>query len=104
MLFERYELRSGTGGAGKWRGGNGLVRSWKLLGPSAQVTLVGDRHKVGPWGLEGGQPGGFGVFSVRRADGSVQRVPSKTTLTLYEGDTLIMETPGGGGWGEVAQP
>lgn len=100
VLFEQYELRDGTGGEGRWQGGNGLVRSWKLLGPSAEATLVGDRQKVGPWGLEGGQPGGFGVYSVRRADGTIEQVPSKTTLNLYEGDTLIMETPGGGGWGE----
>lgn len=99
VLFEQYELRYGTGGEGRWRGGNGLVRSWKLLSPLAEVTLVGDRQKVKPWGLEGGQPGGLGVYSVRRADGTLERVPSKTTLTLYEGDVLIMETPGGGGWG-----
>ncbi|MFC1923930.1 hydantoinase B/oxoprolinase family protein [Chloroflexota bacterium] len=104
VLFEQYELRPGTGGAGRWRGGNGLVRSWKLLGPSAEVTLVGDRQKVGPWGLEGGQPGGLGVYSVRRADGTLERVPSKTTITLNEGDTLTMETPGGGGYGEPDQP
>ena len=61
---------------------------------------MGDRQKVGPWGLEGGKSGGLGVYSVRRADGILERVKSKTTLTLYEGDTLIMETPGGGGWGE----
>jgi len=100
VLFEQYELRNGTGGRGRWRGGNGLVRSWKLLGPSAEATLVGDRQKIGPWGLKGGQPGGLGVYSVRRAEGTLERVPSKTTLILYEGDTLIMETPGGGGWGE----
>jgi len=104
VLFEQYELRPGTGGAGRWRGGDGLVRSWKLLGPSAEVTLVGDRQKVGPWGLEGGQSGVLGVYSVRRADGALERVPSKATITLYEGDTLIMETPGGGGYGETDKP
>lgn len=99
ILFERYELREGTGGMGRWSGGEGLVRAWKLLGPAAEVTVIGDRHRVGPWGLEGGGPGGLGVYRVRRWHGRLERVPAKTTLQLRRGDTLVMETPGGGGYG-----
>lgn len=100
VLFEQYELRSETDGKGKWQGGSGLVRAWKLLGPSAEVTVIGDRQKVAPWGLEGGQPGRLGAYWVKRADGRMERIESKATLILNEGDTLIMETPGGGGYGE----
>jgi len=100
MLFEQYELRHGTGGEGKWRGGCGLTRAWRLIGPSAEVTVVGERQKVPPWGLEGGQPGGLGKYSVRKANGSEERIKSKSTLHLAEGDTLIMNTPGGGGYGK----
>ncbi|NQT74428.1 MAG: hydantoinase B/oxoprolinase family protein [Chloroflexi bacterium] len=100
VLFEQYELRPETGGKGKWQGGSGLVRAWKLLEPTAEVTVIGDRQKVPPWGLEGGQPGGLGAYWVKRVDGRMEQIKSKATLLLHEGDTLIMETPGGGGYGE----
>jgi len=99
VLFERYEIRTGTGGDGQWHGGSGIVRAWKLLGPSAQVTVIGERQKVPPWGLAGGESGGPGAYRVRKADGTLARLASKETCTLGEGDTLVMETPGGGGYG-----
>lgn len=99
MLFEAYELRPETGGKGKWRGGNGLRRAWTLLDSSAEVTVLGERNRIAPWGLEGGQPGGVGAYWVRRADGRKEKLRSKATLTLKKGDTLIIETPGGGGYG-----
>lgn len=104
VLFERYELREGSGGMGRWQGGEGIIRAWKLIGPSAEVTVIGDRHRVRPWGLAGGEGGSPGAFSVRRADG--RRIPlgSKVTLILEKGDALIVETPGGGGYGEPAPP
>ena len=99
MLFEAYEIREDTGGKVKWRGGCGLKRAWTLTGPSAQVTVLGDRHRIAPWGLEGGQPGGLGAYWVRSADGRKSKLNSKATLGLKRGDTLIIETPGGGGYG-----
>lgn len=101
VLFERYELRAGTGGEGRWHGGLGIVRAWKLLGPSAQVTVIGERHKVPPWGLAGGKSGGLGAYWVRKADGTLVRLRSKETFALVEGDTLAMGTPGGGGYGKA---
>ncbi|MFP4641997.1 MAG: hydantoinase B/oxoprolinase family protein [Dehalococcoidia bacterium] len=99
VLFQQYELRPGTGGRGKWHGGDGIIRAWKLLGPSAEVTVIGDRHKVPPWGLEGGEPGEVGRYWVRKADGTEYQIRSKMTLRLSEGDTLFMGTPGGAGYG-----
>ncbi len=100
VLFERYELREGSGGRGRWRGGEGIIRAWKFLGPSAQVTVIGDRHRVPPWGLKGGEGGRPGVFSLRKADGPLVPLKSKQTIILRKGDTLIVETPGGGGYGD----
>jgi len=99
MLFEQYELRYGSYGAGKWRGGCGIKRSWTLLAPSAELTVLGERTKIAPWGLMGGQPGGLGAYWVRKKGGKKEKIKSKSTLTLNKGDTLIIETPGGGGYG-----
>lgn len=102
VLFERYELREGSRGAGRWRGGEGIIRAWRLIGPSAEVTVIGDRHRVRPWGLAGGEGGIPGAFFIRQADGLIRRLKSKETVPLREGDTLIIETPGGGGYGNPA--
>ena len=99
LLFEADEVRPGPGGEGKWRGRNGLRRAWTLVDSSAEVTVLGERNRIAPWGLEGGQPGGVGAYWVRRADGRKEKLRSKATLTLKKGDTLIIETPGGGGYG-----
>jgi N-methylhydantoinase B len=103
VRFERYELRPGTGGKGKWRGGCGIERSWKLLAPSATVSILTERTRIPPWGLAGGQPGGLGDHWVRRADGRWERLRGKGTVTLFAGDALIIRTPGGGGYGDPAE-
>ena len=99
LLFEQYELRYGSHGNGQWRGGCGIKRAWTLLAPSAEVTVLGERNKIPPWGLMGGKPGKVGAYWVRRKNGTKEKIKSKATLTLKEGDTLIIETPGGGGYG-----
>jgi N-methylhydantoinase B len=99
LLFEQYDLRPNTRGAGRWRGGCGITRAWTLLGPSAEVTVLGERTEVPPWGLAGGKPGGLAAYWVRRQDGKKEKLKSKVTLTLRQGDTLIIQTPGGGGFG-----
>ncbi|MBA7655371.1 hypothetical protein ES703_63275 [subsurface metagenome] len=103
MLFEEYELRPNTYGTGKWRGGCGIKRSWTLLSPSAEVTVLGERHKIAPWGLEGGQQGSPGAYWIIRSNGRKERIGSKATLTLKKGDRLIIETPGGGGYGSTEE-
>ena len=100
LLFKRYELREGTGGAGRWTGGCGIVRSWTLLSSSAEVTVLGERSKVPPWGAAGGEPGTPGTYQVHHIDGSVEQLSSKSTLTINKHDTLVIETPGGGGYGK----
>lgn len=95
----RYGYRRGSGGAGQFRGGDGLVREVELLAP-AQVTLLADRRSQGPWGLEGGQDGAPGralAFDNGRGEG--RELPGKCSLRMRAGDVLRLETPGGGGWG-----
>ena len=97
FLVERYEIRQGTGGAGWHPGGNGLRRDIRLLLP-AEASLITDRRRQGPYGLNGGSPGAPGKNLVLR-DGVTREAPAKGSLDLALGDVLSIRTPGGGGWG-----
>jgi N-methylhydantoinase B len=95
----RYSYREGSGGGGEFRGGDGLIREIELLAP-AQVTLLADRRKFRPWGLEGGEDGAAGrAVATKGATGEEIELPGKCSLQLEAGDVLRIETPGGGGWG-----
>jgi N-methylhydantoinase B len=94
-----YAYRAGSGGKGKFRGGDGLVREIELLCDS-QVTVLGDRRRFPPYGLAGGEAGAPGVSTVVRRDGRVEHLPSKCNLQASAGDVVRIETPGGGGWGK----
>jgi N-methylhydantoinase B len=94
----RYGLRPGSGGTGKWRGGDGVVREVRFL-TKARVTVLSDRRLVAPYGLCGGAPGRPGVNTIIRKDGRVEQLPSKFTTYVEAGDTVSIQTPGGGGWG-----
>ena len=97
-----YAVRAGSGGAGQRRGGNGIVRTYEMLSP-ATVTLLTERRRIAPWPLAGGSPGVPGRNRLLRS-GAEQSMPSKVRLELEVGDRLIIETPGGAGWGEPAPP
>jgi N-methylhydantoinase B len=94
----RYSLRHQSGGAGKWRGGDGVIREMQFL-TKAQVTLLSDRRKFAPYGLNGGEAGAPGVNVLR--NGTEERLPSKFTKWVENGDVLSIQTPGGGGWGKA---
>jgi N-methylhydantoinase B len=94
----RYSLRPNSGGAGKHRGGDGIVRQLELL-CDADVTLLADRRKRGPYGLHGGADGAPGRNVVIRDDGSEDSIPEKGSVRLKRGDRVRIESPGGGGWG-----
>ena len=93
----RYEIRRNSGGAGRQAGGNGIRREVELFHES-QVTLLTERRRFRPYGLDGGEPGQPGRNVLIRADEEIE-LPGKTTLTLQAGDILRIETPGGGGYG-----
>ena len=95
MRVERYELLYGSGGEGEHRGGDGIVRSVRVLQP-ASLSLLTDRRRHGPRGVEGGEPGRVG----RNLLGD-EELPPKVSREMKEGDVGTVETPGGGGYGRV---
>ena len=95
----RYGLRRGSGGSGKFRGGDGVVRELQFL-TRAQVTVLSDRRKIAPYGLQGGRPGMPGRNRIVRREGDAETLASKCTSWVESGDILSIETPGGGGWGK----
>jgi N-methylhydantoinase B len=97
----RYALRPGSGGRGVHRGGDGLIREIEFLCPAA-VTILSERRRTAPYGLDGGEPGARGRNVLIR-DGEEQDLPGKVQFRARQGDVLSMRTPGGGGWGAPAQ-
>lgn len=80
------------------QGGNGMIRETEFLCP-AEVTVLSERRKNAPYGLNGGGPGRCGKNSIVFSDGSMRYVPGKFKLRLEKGDRLRISTPGGGGYG-----
>src|SRR5712691_9797086 len=99
LRVERYELREGSAGKGQHRGGNGLIRAIRILDHEARVSLQSERRRFAPYGLHGGGDGQPGRNAVIHADGRVEEMPGKATLSLGPNDIVVVETPGGGGWG-----
>jgi N-methylhydantoinase B len=97
LRVREYRLRSGSGGKGKQRGGDGVVREIEALVP-ARMSLLADRRKQRPYGLQGGEDGAAGMGQIKRG-GPVSKIQSKGSWELEAGDRVRIETPGGGGWG-----
>src|SRR2546427_1449115 len=98
LRIEEYWLIPGTGGRGQHSGGDGIRRSVRLLARKGTASILSERRALRPKGLEGGDDGRPGKnLLVRR--GRRHRLPAKVTLELRRGDLLVIETPGGGGWG-----
>jgi N-methylhydantoinase B len=96
----RYSLRPNSGGAGLHQGGDGIVREYELLAP-ATITMLSERRAVAPWGSAGGENGQPGRNVLVRANGETEELLSKFTRRVFPGDHLRIETPGGGGWGNM---
>jgi N-methylhydantoinase B len=95
---ERYGLRRGSGGRGRYRGGDGIHKEIRFLTP-VDLTVLSERRVIAPYGLEGGSPGRVGRNRIRTASGTARTFGGKFTTGAGEGDVLSIETPGGGGWG-----
>lgn len=101
-----YAIRRGSGGSGRHRGGDGIIRTYEFLAP-ASVTLLTERRRIPPWGVHGGLPGATANNLLAlaadaeppEATGKPATLPSKIHLTVDTGDRLTLETPGAGGWG-----
>jgi 5-oxoprolinase (ATP-hydrolysing) len=98
VLVEAFSIRRGSGGAGAHHGGDGVVRKIAFREPMT-ATLLSNRRRVPPFGLAGGGAGALGAARVERADGTVQTLAATDLVEVATGDAIIIETPGGGGWG-----
>jgi N-methylhydantoinase B len=99
LRVERHEVRAGSGGAGRHRGGDGLRRVYRVLADEARLTTIVERSRIAPWGLGGGRDGERSAVWLER-NGVRQQLRGKGTVELRRGDVVIVETAGGGGWGD----
>ncbi|HEV8383797.1 MAG TPA: hydantoinase B/oxoprolinase family protein, partial [Candidatus Acidoferrales bacterium] len=98
LRVRKYALRSGSGGRGRWRGGDGIVREIELLA-DVQVGLLCDRRETAPYGLAGGAPGAKGKNELLTGN-TKKSLAAKCSFYAKAGDVVRVESPGGGGWGK----
>ncbi|XP_057327931.1 5-oxoprolinase [Microplitis mediator] len=98
VVLEKFSLRPNSGGDGAYRGGDGVIREMKFRSPM-MLSILTERRSHNPPGLEGGLPGARGRNTLTRIDGRKINLGPKTAVPVYPGDTFLLETPGGGGYG-----
>jgi 5-oxoprolinase (ATP-hydrolysing) len=98
VLVERFAIRTGSGGAGTHKGGDGVVRRIRFR-EKMDAGILSNRRRVPPFGLAGGAPGSLGINRVERADGTVEILGATASVEMAPGDVFGIETPGGGGFG-----
>ena len=98
VVLEEFSIRHGSGGAGHWRGGDGAVRRLRFTEDITVSTL--SNHRINPpYGMAGGAPGALGINRIERADGTATKMSGSDSVDVHSGDVLVLETPGGGGYG-----
>ncbi|NBV16429.1 hydantoinase B/oxoprolinase family protein [Janthinobacterium sp.] len=100
VRLDSYGIRAGSGGAGRWHGGNGGVRRVRFLEPMTAAILSNNRI-IPPFGMDGGAPGALGRNYVERRDGTVEHLAHIGKTDMQAGDVFVIETPGGGGFGKA---
>ncbi len=103
VLLESHAIRSGSGGGGRWLGGDGGVRRLRFLEPMT-VSLLSGHRRIPPYGMAGGSPGALGRNCIERADGTLTHLAGNDVVEVVAGDVLVVETPGGGGYGDAGAP
>ncbi|AOT69838.1 hydantoinase B/oxoprolinase family protein [Geosporobacter ferrireducens] len=102
VLVRQYSLIPDSGGAGEYRGGQGICREFEARFDNINFTGLGDRQLFAPWGLNGGENGSGGAYYLKRTDGTTERLPSKCSeIVINAGDRITIKTPGAGGYGEA---
>ena len=99
VRVDRFAIRRGSGGKGRWTGGDGIERALRFLDP-ATVTVLSSHRIVAPHGVAGGAPGATGENEVHRADGSVETLAGNDRVEMTPGDVFVLRSPGGGGYGQ----
>ena len=100
VLLRRFGLREGSGGNGKHKGGNGVIREIEPLRPLV-MSILSERRTLQPYGLNGGEPGMTGKNQLVKKDGVILNIGAKRSGSLNVGERLVIETPGGGGYGSA---
>jgi len=98
ILLEEFAIRRGSGGAGRHHGGDGALRRLRFL-ESMEAGMLANRRRVPPFGLAGGAPGAPGATRVERTSGELEVLDSTASVQMEPGDVMVVETPGGGGYG-----
>ncbi|MCE2689148.1 MAG: hydantoinase B/oxoprolinase family protein [Rubrivivax sp.] len=98
VRLDSYEIRHGSGGAGRWRGGDGGVRRVRFLEPMT-ASILSNGRRVPAFGLAGGASGALGINRIERADGRTEVLTHIGSAPMQPGDVFVIETPGGGGYG-----
>jgi 5-oxoprolinase (ATP-hydrolysing) len=99
VLVESFAIRAGSGGKGRHRGGNGVIRRIRFRAAMTAAILSGQRE-VAPFGLKGGEPGAIGRNIVERNDGRIENLGGRAAVVMQPDDVFVIETPGGGGFGQ----
>jgi 5-oxoprolinase (ATP-hydrolysing) len=99
VLLESFSLRRGSGGVGRWRGGDGVVRRVRFLRDGLRASILSQHREIPPYGLAGGSPGAVGSNRFERLGGRVEELGATATVVVAAGDVFVIETPGGGGYG-----
>ncbi len=98
VMINSYSIRKNSGGLGKFKGGDSIIREYKFLSP-ATVSMITDRRKFAPYGIEGGKPGKRGKNTLISRN-KARPIAAKATFDVKKADSISIETPGGGGWGK----
>ena len=99
VILESFAIRPDSGGAGQYRGGDGVIRRLRFREPMT-ASILSSHRRVAPFGLAGGQPGAVGRNRVERVHGGIEALDHTATVTMESGDVFVIETPGGGGFGQ----
>jgi 5-oxoprolinase (ATP-hydrolysing) len=103
VLVEDFAIRKGSGGEGRWRGGDGVLRRIRFREPMT-AAILSNHRRIAPFGADGGEAAQPGANRVERADGAVEALGATASVEMAAGDAFVIETPGGGGYGAVPSP
>jgi len=98
VIVREFSIRTGSGGAGKQSGGDGVIRKLEFRA-NMSAAILSNHRRVAPFGIAGGEPAATGSNRVERADGLIEELEAIVETQLQQGDVLVIETPGGGGYG-----